>query len=37
LQVTFRRLALGDTEAKHPKPEARFNSKAVNILLEVGA
>jgi hypothetical protein len=27
---------MGDTEAKHPKPEARFISKVVNIFFEVG-
>jgi hypothetical protein len=27
---------MGDAEAKHPKPEARFISKVVNIFFEVG-
>jgi hypothetical protein len=27
---------MGDTEAEHPKPEARFISKVVNIFFEVG-
>jgi hypothetical protein len=27
---------MGGTEAEHPKPEARFISKVVNILIEVG-
>jgi len=27
---------MGGTEAEHPKPEARFNSKVVNIFFEVG-
>jgi hypothetical protein len=31
----FAPLAMGDTEAKHPKPEARFISKVVNIFFEV--
>jgi hypothetical protein len=26
---------MGDTEAKHPKPEAGFISKVVNIFFEV--
>jgi hypothetical protein len=26
---------MGDTEAKHPKPEARFISNVVNIFFEV--
>jgi hypothetical protein len=29
-------LAMGGTEAEHPKPEARFISKVVNIFFEVG-
>jgi hypothetical protein len=27
---------MGDIEAEHPKPEARFKSKVVNIFIEVG-
>jgi hypothetical protein len=27
---------MGGTEAEHPKPEARFISKVVNIFIEVG-
>jgi hypothetical protein len=31
IQNVFVPLAMGDTEAKHPKLEARFISKVVNI------